>query len=106
MSQRPSAWIRLANDLKRARTASGLTQRELARRMGRPPPRVSELEGGRRDPRISTVLAAVSALGMDLVVVSAAKARQLRRVSGETPGRAGPMTVLEELSVADEGDDG
>jgi len=106
MPERPATWTRLANALKGAREARGLTQRELARRMGRPPPRVSELESGEGDPRISTVLAAVSALGMDLVVVPAAKARELRRVVSSTQAGTKPMTVLEEISVPDDENNG
>jgi hypothetical protein len=74
--------------------------------MGRPPPRVSELESGDSDPRISTVLAAATALGMELVVVPAIKARELRRLASSPPGRAMPPTVLEELLVPDGDEDG
>lgn len=98
-----NAWLRLANQLKATRMARGLTQRELARRIGRPPPRISELESGASDPRISTVVAVASALGLDVVAIPVAEARALRRSADKAQqGRlAQPTTVLEELAVTD-----
>ena len=102
MPKNANTWARLANEFREERKALGLTQKELARRIGRPPPRVSELESGEGDPRISTVIAAASALGMELIAVSTAKARELRRLVGNSRTKTKPMTVFEEISVPDE----
>ena len=105
MTKRANAWSRLADELREMRSALGLTQRELARRIGRPPPRVSELESGEGDPRISTVIAVASALGMELMVVPAARVRELRRLIGRSPVETKPETVFEELAIPDEDED-
>ncbi len=42
--------------LRRARHSAGVSQRELARRAGIPPASVSEIETGKRDPTVSTLV--------------------------------------------------
>src|SRR5690606_7888733 len=54
--------------LIRARKEAGLTQAELAERMGRQQSIISEIESGRRSPRLDTLAAAARALGLELRV--------------------------------------
>ncbi|MPZ99562.1 MAG: helix-turn-helix domain-containing protein [Dehalococcoidia bacterium] len=54
--------------LIRARKLAGLTQTELAERMGRQQSIISEIESGRRSPRLDTLAAAARALGLELRV--------------------------------------
>ena len=54
--------------LIRARKEAGLTQAELAERMGRQQSIISEIESGRRSPRLDTLAAAARALWLELRV--------------------------------------
>lgn len=49
--------------LQQLREDAGLTQAEVARRMGTDPANVWQIEHGRMDPRLSTVLRFAAALG-------------------------------------------
>lgn len=51
-----------------ARQRSGVTQTELARRMGVRQPVVARLESGENSPKIDTLAEAAEALGYELVV--------------------------------------
>lgn len=53
----------LADNLRQIRSNSGLTQKELASRVGVEHSRISEIENGRGNPTISTLVAIASALG-------------------------------------------
>ena len=54
--------------LIRARQAAGLTQAQLAKRMGRRQSLISEIESGRRSPRFETLADAARAMGYELRV--------------------------------------
>ena len=54
--------------LIRARRAGGLTQAQLAERMGVKQSVVSAVESGRRSPRLETLSEAARALGCELVI--------------------------------------
>jgi ribosome-binding protein aMBF1 (putative translation factor) len=54
--------------LIRARKEAGVTQAELAERMGRPQSVISEVESGRRSPRLDTLAHAARVLGFELRV--------------------------------------
>lgn len=51
-----------------ARTAAGLSQSELARRMGTNQAAIARLESGRTDPKLSTIDRLNRALGTELVI--------------------------------------
>lgn len=57
-----------ASALIRARREAGLTQAELAARMGRRQSLISAIESGRRSPRLQTLADAARALDCDLRV--------------------------------------
>ena len=54
--------------LIRARRGAGLTQEQLAKRMGRRQSLISEIESGRRSPRFETLADAARAMGYELRV--------------------------------------
>lgn len=62
-------WNDLRHQLTRRREAMGLTQRQVAARMGVVPSHVSDLERGRIPvPTFATLLRWASALGLDVVL--------------------------------------
>lgn len=64
--------MKAADILKEARLRSGLTQRELADRLGRPQPTVSRWESGAQEPGFAAVVDAVRRCGLELDVSVAA----------------------------------
>lgn len=85
------AALRLEDDLMRLREASGLSQRELARRLGVSQPFVAKLESGRvKNLELRTLVRTVAALGGEVRVVIAPRRRQGRPTSARKRGlRAG-----------------
>ena len=76
------AALQLEDDLTRLREASGLSQRELARRLGVSQPFVAKLESGRvKNLELRTLVRTVASLGGELRVVIAPRRRQARRTS-------------------------
>lgn len=55
--------------IARERQRQGLTQAELARRMGRDQTYIARVEGGKRDPRWETVLDFARALGLEPMLI-------------------------------------
>jgi transcriptional regulator with XRE-family HTH domain len=55
-----------ADLLRQARLQAGLTQRELARRVGRPQSQVARWESGRVEPSLETLRKLVRACGLEL----------------------------------------
>jgi transcriptional regulator with XRE-family HTH domain len=102
MGQEPTKG-NIALALRRARLNMGWSQRELARRIGRAQARISEMERETGDPRLSTLMKAAAALGMELILVPRHRARSLQRELGEERQEPhGPTrTVFEELVVPD-----
>lgn len=56
--------------IREARRAAGLTQRELARRMGTTQSSVSQLESARANPRVSTLERALRTCGRELTATT------------------------------------
>ena len=54
--------------IREAREAAGLSQRELADRMGMAQPNLVPLERGRKSPTVRTLEKMADALGCDLVI--------------------------------------
>jgi transcriptional regulator with XRE-family HTH domain len=54
----------LGMTLRQYREAAGLTQMELANRIGMDMAEISRLELGKRDPRLSTIVRVATALGV------------------------------------------
>lgn len=97
----------LVEQLLRRRARLGMSQVELATRTGRASPRLSVIERGQVDPRLSTLMAMAEALGVDLVAVP----RSLRHhidalIAGDEQGhgRSGyPMAPLGSPPMPPEG---
>lgn len=60
--------IRFGEQVRAARERAGLTQAELARRIGSTQPAIARLELGGSDPKLDTFERIGRALGLDLVV--------------------------------------
>lgn len=60
--------FRLGEEVRRLRIARGLSQQELAKRMGLPQSVVARLEAGGVEPRLSTLDRVAQALGVELEV--------------------------------------
>ena len=66
--ERAERMIRLGEAVREAREAAGISQAELARRMGTGQPTIARLELGGVDPKLSTIERVSQALGAELVV--------------------------------------
>ncbi len=58
----------IGEKVRRARESRGISQAELARRMGTTQPAIARLEAGGVDPRLDTLRRLGEALGVELVV--------------------------------------
>lgn len=65
-SQDPEPLESIGDRLREARLSAGLSQRELARRLGLSPSLISQLESGLSKPSVGTLYAIVSELGVSL----------------------------------------
>jgi transcriptional regulator with XRE-family HTH domain len=86
--------------LREAREAKGLTQSDLARRLGRVQSRVSEVEAGEADPRLSTAASMAEALGQQLVLVPKDRVKEVQQLLGRQA--ASVQTASAVPSVFDE----
>ena len=59
---------RIARILQEARTSQGLSQRELGQRSGLTQAQISRIENGEVDLRLSSLIALVNVLGLDLIL--------------------------------------
>src|SRR5260370_36827643 len=82
----------LVRMLREAREAKGLTQSDLARRLGRVQSRVSEVEAGGAAPRLSTAASIAEAVGPELVLLPNGRINEVQQLLG--PGaRAAPSAI-------------
>ncbi len=79
---------RLGLELRRARLAEGLSQAELARRMGVKPPYVASLESGTRNPTLGQLANIADALrrGLDITFPSVDAEFRAPSATGEMRG--------------------
>ena len=96
--------------IKNARVVRGLTQGDVARRIGRGQSRVSDIESGALDPRVSTVAAVARVLGLRLMLIPEEQIPAIERLISDAPGigpntfptTTGPVSsVYDELFVPD-----
>ena len=95
----------LAASLRHARRAAGLSQGELARRAGVSRMTVTQMETGAKDPRVSTVVVLLRALGLELMPVPSAIrttvlefVRSGGRVVGQAAGTAAPPSIVDAIT--------
>lgn len=79
--------------LRRQRHQRRLTLEGLSARVGMSPQHLSEIESGKRDPRLSSIERMAEAMGMTVLIVPEALAPELRRVIAHN-GRAGATPPL------------
>jgi HTH-type transcriptional regulator/antitoxin HipB len=72
----------LVQMLREVREAKGLTQSDLARRLGRVQSRISEVEAGEADPRLSTATFMAEALGQQLMVIPKERIKEVEQLLG------------------------
>lgn len=70
----------VADELKRARETSGLSQRALGARTGLTQAHVSRIENAIVDPRLSTLLELTRALGLEIALVPRARMPLVKRL--------------------------
>jgi HTH-type transcriptional regulator / antitoxin HipB len=78
--QRARRDFEIGMQIRQLREAAGISQAELARRMGTSQPAVARLEAGGGTPKIDTLEKAATALGAELVVQLIPTRRKLRAV--------------------------
>ncbi len=81
---------RIGDRLRVERTKAGISQRELARRLGLSPSLISQIESGLSKPSVGTLYAIVTELGLSLD-------RIIRGDQFEQPGTAPPATSIESV---------
>jgi transcriptional regulator with XRE-family HTH domain len=91
--------------LKTARTAAHLSQSDLAVRAGLSRMTVQKIEAGAIDPRLSTLLVLLRALGLDLLLVPTAIrptvedfVRSGGRVLGQPAGTTAPASIVDVIT--------
>jgi transcriptional regulator with XRE-family HTH domain len=94
-----------AEALKSARVAARLSQSDLAARAGLSRMTVQKIEAGAIDPRLSTLLVLMRAVGLDLLLVPTAIRpavddflRSGGRVVGQPAGTAAPASIVDVLT--------
>jgi len=65
--------------LRRQRNQRRLTLENLSAKVGMSPQHLSEIESGKRDPRLSSIERMAEAMGMTILIVPEAMAPELRR---------------------------
>ncbi len=97
-----STWHELAQAFREMRLKRGLSQVALADLAGRKQARISLVEGGRDDPRLSTLFALAKALGSELMLVPREHAAEVRRIINPSSERHDKVpTFFEEIYIPD-----
>jgi transcriptional regulator with XRE-family HTH domain len=92
----------LALEIRRARARRGLSQRDLASRVGKAQSRVAEAEDPEGNPTLATLVALAAALDMGLFLVPRERVQAVERLLADAnPAPAAVPTVFEELFVPD-----
>jgi transcriptional regulator with XRE-family HTH domain len=78
----------LAATLAQARTASGLTQAELAARTGRTQSSISQIEAGRVEPNLSSLIELARAVGLEVRLIPQSAVPAVESILNSGPGAA------------------
>ena len=84
----------IAASLKEARTAKGLSQRDLSVMAGVPQAQISRIEAGTVDPRTTSLIALAHALDMELALVPRKAVPAVRSISRQAVGHDNKSTGL------------
>ncbi|MCM5555308.1 helix-turn-helix domain-containing protein [Pleomorphomonas sp. NRK KF1] len=93
---------RIAAELKQAREAKGLSQRELARLSGVPQSHISKIEANAVDLRASSLVTLAHALGLELMLIPLKAVPAARSIAR---GLTAPEASRPAYSLDDEDDD-
>ncbi len=95
------ATAHIAEALRAAREAAGLSQRELAQRAGVPQPHISKIENDAVDLRLTSLIAIASALDLELMLVPRKAAPAVRSIA-----RQGDASLARPAYTLEDDDDG
>jgi transcriptional regulator with XRE-family HTH domain len=84
----------IASSLKEARTAKGLSQRDLSVMAGVPQAQISRIEAGTVDPRTTSLIALAHDLDMELALVPRKAVPAVRSISRQAVGHDNKSTGL------------
>ncbi len=91
----------IGDRLREERLKAGISQRELARRVGLSASLISQLESGLSKPSVGTLYAIVTELGVSVERVIRGDHSGERRVDGRAATAPGPLVHPEERAVVD-----
>lgn len=86
----------IAEQLKGAREAAGLSQRAVSAISGAQQGQLSKIENGSVDPRLSSVEQIARALGLELVLVPRRSLSAVEAVLGKRPDAGRPAYALDD----------
>jgi len=94
----------LSDQLMRARGAADMSQADLARKARVSRRSIADIEAGRVDPKIDTLLSISRALGMEAMLVPTWLRQDVEnfirsggRIIGQPPGVDAPLSIVDEL---------
>jgi predicted transcriptional regulator len=93
----------LAQQLRAARRERRITQKALGQRMGLPQSHISAIEGGKVDPRLSSILELARLLELEPMLIPRDRVLAVRALLGGEPDA--PLWTVDE-EEEDSGDDG
>lgn len=80
----------IAASLREARTAKGLSQRDLSVLAGVPQAQISRIEAGTVDPRVTSLIALAHALELELALVPRKAVAAVKSIARQSGGQADP----------------
>jgi transcriptional regulator with XRE-family HTH domain len=80
----------IAASLREARTAKGLSQRDLSALAGVPQAQISRIEAGTVDPRVTSLIAIANALDLELTLVPRKAVPAVKSIVRQSGGHADP----------------
>jgi transcriptional regulator with XRE-family HTH domain len=100
-SRKRDAFAALGHLLRAAREEKGLTQKDLAERLGLRQRQISDLERSAMDPRFSTVQDVARALELEVTLVPRHLVSTIEGLQRRERGASTPMYALEEHESTD-----
>lgn len=89
----------IAASLRDARTAKGLSQRDLSALAGIPQAQISRIEAGTVDPRVTSLIAIANALDLELTLVPRKAVPAVKSIVRQSGGHAGPTRGLSQKEI-------
>lgn len=80
----------IAASLREARTAKGMSQRDLSALVGVPQAQISRIEAGTVDPRVTSLIAIANALDLELTLVPRKAVPAVKSIVRQSGGQADP----------------